>query len=156
MPDTYSQIYLHIVFAVKFRDRVIPGEHKEELHKFITGIVTNSDCKLVAINSVADHVHLLIGMNPNVKISDLVRDIKSNSSRFMNEEKWLRGKFQWQEGFGAFSNGRSQLDGVVKYIMNQENHHRRKTFKEEYLTMLEKFAVVYDAQYLFEFFDRGE
>jgi REP element-mobilizing transposase RayT len=150
MANTYTQIYIHVVFAVQGRQNLIPKEHKEELHKYITGIVQNKGQKLIAINSMPDHAHVFIGMKPNIALSDLVRDIKNNSSGFINEKKWVRGKFNWQKGFGAFSYGHSQIDAVVKYIINQEKHHAKKTFHEEYVEMLKKFAVEYDEKYLFE------
>jgi REP element-mobilizing transposase RayT len=150
MANTYTQIYIHIVFAVQRRQNLILKEHKEELHKYITGIVRNKGQKLIAINSMPDHTHTFIGMKPAIALSDLVRDIKNNSSCFINDKKWIRGKFNWQKGFGAFSYGHSQIDAVVKYIQNQENHHAKKTFKEEYLDMLKKFQVEYEEKYLFE------
>ena len=151
MPNTYSQIYIHLVFAVKHRDRLLPATHKEEIHKYITGICKKNATKLIAINSVSNHIHILIGMNPVIALSDLVRDIKSSSTVFINEKGFVRGKFSWQEGYGAFSNGHSQLGGVVKYIENQEKHHARKSFKDEYLDMLKKWDVAYADKYLFDF-----
>lgn len=156
MANTYTQIYLHVVFAVQARQNLIPKEHKEELHKYITGIVQNKKQKLIAINSMPDHAHVFVGMKPSMALSDLVRDIKNNSSTFINEKKWMRGKFNWQEGFGAFSYGHSQIDAVVKYIQNQEKHHAKKTFKEEYLDMLKKFNVEYDKKYLFKWIDEEQ
>jgi REP element-mobilizing transposase RayT len=153
MANTYTQIYIHVVFAVQGRQNLIPKEHKEELHKYITGIVQNKGQKLIAINSMPDHAHVFIGMKPNIALSDLVRDIKNNSSNFINEKKWVRGRFNWQKGFGAFSYGHSQIDVVAKYILNQEKHHEKKTFKEEYLEMLKKFTVEYDEKYLFEWIE---
>ncbi len=153
MANTYTQIYIHVVFAVQGRQNLIPEEHKEELHKYITGIVQNKKQKLIAINSMPDHSHIFIGMKPSLALSDLVRDIKNNSSNFINEKKWVRGKFNWQEGFGAFSYGHSQIEVVVKYIQNQEQYHTKKTFKEEYLEMLKKFDVEYDEKYLFKWVD---
>ncbi len=150
MANTYTQIYIHIVFAVQGRQNLIKKENKEELHKYITGIVRNKKQKLIAINSMPDHVHVFVGMKPSIALSDLVRDMKNNSSVFIKEKKWLRGRFSWQEGFGAFSYGHSQLDAVVKYIQNQEKHHTRRTFKEEYLQMLENFKVEYDEKYVFQ------
>ncbi len=150
MPNTYTQIYIHIVFTVKGRDNLITNEWKDELFKFITGIVTNKNQKLICINGMPDHVHILLGLKPDVNLSDIVRDIKANSSRFINKKKYIRGKFQWQDGFGAFSYSNSQLDQVIKYINNQENHHKRRTFKEEYLEILKKFNVKYDNKYLFD------
>ena len=139
MANTYTQIYIQVVFAVQGRYNMIRKEHKEELNKFITGIIRNKKQKLIAINNMPDHAHIFIGMKPSIALSDLVRDIKNNSSTFINEKKWVQGKFNWQEGFGAFSYGHSQMDAVVKYIQSQEEHHARKTFKEEYLDCLRDF-----------------
>ena len=147
MANTYSQIYIHIVFAVMGRQNLINANHKEELHRFITGIVKNNGQKLIEINVMPDHTHIFIGLQPDICISDLVRDIKSNSSRLINDKKWISGKFNWQYGFGAFSYSHSQIDNVVKYINNQEIHHKKKTFKEECIEMLEKFYVKYENKY---------
>jgi len=152
MANTYTQIYIHIVFAVQGRQNLIPKEHKEELHKYMTGIIQNKGQKLIAINSMPDHAHIFIGMKPTMVLSDLVRDVKNNSSNFINDKKWIRGRFNWQKGFGAFSYGHSQIDVVAKYVLNQEKHHEKKTFKEEYLEMLKNFNVEYDEKYLFEFY----
>ena len=154
MANTYTQIYIQVVFAVQGRYNLIPNQHKEELHKYITGIIRNKNQNLIAINSMPDHIHIFIGMKPNIALSDLVRDIKNNSSRFINEKRWMRGKFNWQEGFGAFSYGHSQINAVVKYIQSQEKHHARRTFKEEYLKLLEKFNIDYDAKYLFKWVEQ--
>jgi len=153
MPNTYSQIYVQIVFAVKGRENLISKSNREELHKYITGIVQKREQKMLSIFSMPDHTHLLIGLKPSIAISDLVRDIKAGSSNFINEKKWLQGKFNWQEGFGAFSYSRSQIDDVIKYILNQEEHHKKKTFREEYLDFLVKFEVEYDNKYLFEWIE---
>ena len=153
MANTYSQIYIHIVFAVKGRQNLIRAEIREELHKYITGIITNRDQKLLSIFCMPDHTHLLIGLKPSISISDLVRDIKAGSSKFINDNKLIKGKFSWQEGFGVFSYSLSQIDTVIKYIQNQEKHHNKKSFKEEYIDFLEKFAVEYDEKYLFEWID---
>lgn len=153
MPNTYSQIYVQIVFAVKGRENLISKSNREELHKYITGIVQKREQKMLSIFSMPDHTHLLIGLKPSIAISDLVRDIKTGSSNFINEKKWIRGKFSWQEGFGAFSYSRSQIDDVIKYILNQEEHHKKKTFKEEYLDFLVKFEIEYDNKYLFEWIE---
>ena len=150
MANTYSQIYIQIVFAVKGREHLIRKENREELHKFITGIVSNREQKLLAIFAMPDHVHILIGIKPNMTISDLVRDIKAGSSKFINDNKWINGKFNWQEGYGAFSYSKSQLDNVIKYILNQESHHKKQTFKEEYHSFLEKFEIEYDEKYLYQ------
>jgi putative transposase len=153
MPNTYSQIYVQIVFAVKSRQNLIPTQHREELHKFITGIVQNRQQKLLSIFCMPNHTHVLIGLQPSIAISDLVRDIKAGSSKFINDSVWLKSKFNWQEGFGAFSYSKSQIDTVVRYILNQEAHHKRQTFKDEYLDFLKKFEVDYDERYLFEWID---
>ena len=153
MANTYSQIYIHIVFAVKGRQNLVPANIREALHKYITGIITNRDQKLLSIFCMPDHTHLLVGLKPSISISDLVRDIKAGSSKFINDKKLIKGKFSWQEGFGVFSYSRSQIDTVIKYIQNQEKHHHKKSFKEEYIDFLEKFAVEYDERYLFEWID---
>lgn len=153
MANTYTQIYIQIVFAVKGRQNLISKQNREELHKFITGIVTNRNQKLFAVFAMPDHVHILVSIGPTVLISDLIRDIKAASSKFINEKGWMRGKFNWQEGYGAFSYSKSSVDSVVKYILNQEEHHKKKTFKEEYLALLQKFAIEYDSKYLFEWIE---
>lgn len=153
MANTYTQLYIHLVFAVKHRNRLISISFKEELQKYITGIIKNKGNKLLAINTMPDHAHIFLGYNPKNAISDLVRDTKKASSDFINEKRWLRGKFNWQTGYGAFSYSKSQIDDVIKYINNQEMHHRRNTFKDEYINMLNAFDVQYQKEYLFEFFD---
>lgn len=150
MANTYTQIYLHVVFAVKGRDNLISKNWKDELYKYITGIVKNEGQKLIAINGMPDHIHILIGLKPDKSLSDLVRDIKANSSRFINDKKWINGKFEWQAGFGAFSYSHSQLTNVINYIQNQEEHHKKKTFKEEYIEFLTAFNVDYKNEYIFE------
>ncbi len=150
MAHTFTQIYIQVVFAVQGRLNLIRKEKKEELHKYITGIIRNKGQKCIAINSMPDHIHIFVGLKPSIALSDLVRDLKNNSTNFINEKHWVRGKFCWQSGFGAFSYGHSQIDRVVKYILNQEKHHRMRTFKDEYLALLEKFEVEYDEKYLFE------
>ena len=153
MANTYTQIYVHVVFAVRHRQAMISPSWKERLHKYITGIIQNQGHKLIAINTMPDHVHIFIGMRPDAALSDLIRDVKRDSTNFVNAEILFHGKFGWQEGFGAFTYSHSQTDGVVKYIRNQEEHHRRKTFHEEYESMLKDFAVEYDKRYLFERID---
>jgi len=153
MANTYTQIYIHIVFAVQGRQSLVKKENKEELHKYIAGIIRNKKQKLIAIYSMPDHVHIFVGLKPTIALSDLVRDIKNNSSAFINERGWIRGKFHWQEGFGAFSYGHSQIDAVVKYIQNQEKHHAKRTFRDEYLQMLRKFHVEYDERYVFKWIE---
>jgi REP element-mobilizing transposase RayT len=153
MANTYTQLYIHIVFAVRGRDNLIKPDHKEEIHKYITGIIQHRDHKLLAINSMPDHVHILIGYDPKTALSDLVRDIKAASSKFINEAGWLKSRFAWQEGYGAFSYSRSQLDDIIRYIATQEEHHKNKLFREEYFEMLEKFHVDFDPKYLFEWIE---
>jgi len=153
MPNTYSQIYIQIVFAVKGKQNLIQNDHREELHKYITGIVQNRGQKMLAIFCMPDHTHIFIGLQPSIAISDLVRDIKAGSSKFINDNKWMRGKFNWQEGFGAFSYSRSHIDKVVHYILNQQEHHRKKSFREEYIEFLTKYAVDYNEKYLFEWIE---
>ena len=153
MPNTYSQMYVQIVFAVLRRANAIPENHRVELEKYICGIVANKKCKPLAIYINPDHVHLLFGLHPTISVSDLTRDAKASSSKFINDKKWVAGKFNWQDGFGAFTYSKSQIDEVIKYILNQPGHHKRKTFKEEYLNMLQKNEIAYDDRYLFEWYD---
>ena len=153
MANTYTQLYIQIVFAVSRRENLIAKRHKEELHKYITGIVQNRKTKMLAINCMPDHSHVFVGLHPTIAISDLVRDIKAASSGFINEKNWVKGKFNWQEGFGAFSYSRSQIDTLIKYIRNQEEHHKKRTFKEENLDMLKQFQIEYDDKYLFEWIE---
>jgi putative transposase len=150
MANTYTQIYLHVVFAVQGRQNLIRPEHKDELQKYMTGIVTNLGSKLIAINNMADHFHLLIGLKPDLALSELVGKVKSGSSGLINKQRWVLGRFEWQEGFGAFSYSHSQLGTVIRYIQNQEQHHARRTFQEEYRTLLDKFQVAHDERYLFK------
>ena len=149
MANTYLQIYLQIVFAVEGRANLIPVAHQEELFRYMTGIVTNKRQKLLAAGGMPDHVHLFIGLNHGSAVSDLVRDIKANSSRFINEQRWLRGQFRWQEGYGGFSYSRSHIHLVIEYILNQKQHHVKRTFKDEYLKLLQEFQVEYDERYVF-------
>jgi putative transposase len=150
MANTYSQIYIHIIFAVKHRMNLIAPNCREELHKYITGIVSNRGHKMLAVFCMPDHTHLLVGLNPTLSVSDLARDVKAGSSKFINEKGWIRGQFNWQVGFGGFSYSKNQIDTVIKYILNQEEHHRKKTFREEYVDLLVKFGIEYDEKYLFE------
>ncbi|MFI5144230.1 MAG: IS200/IS605 family transposase [Ignavibacteria bacterium] len=150
MANTYTQIYIHFIFSVKNRQFLLKDNFREELHKYITGIVLNRKCKLLCINSVQDHMHILIAMHPEYSVSVLMKEVKSISSKFINEHKFVRGKFQWQEGFGAFSYSNSQVNSVINYIKNQEMHHKKKTFREEYLEFLEKFGVKYELKYAFD------
>jgi len=150
MANTYSQIYIHIIFAVKNWDALIHKDWEDQLHKYITAIVQNKGQKMLAINGTQNHIHLFIGFKPDCRISDLVREIKKSSNKFIQENQFTRFPFRWQEGYGAFSYADSQLDSVAKYILNQKIHHRKRTFKEEYLDVLNKFKVDYNLQYLFD------
>jgi len=153
MSNTYTQINIQIVFAVSKRENLISKNNRDELQKYITTVIENKGQKLLAIFAMPNHIHILIGMRPNIALSDLVRDIKSTSSNFINSKKWVKGKFNWQNGFGAFSYSNSQLDRVIKYVLNQEEHHKRKSFKMEYLEFLLKFEIDYDEKYLFDWID---
>jgi REP element-mobilizing transposase RayT len=132
---------------------LIKPEFKEDLHKYITGIITNQGQKLISINGMPDHLHILIGLRPSMALADLVRDIKADASTYINKNRWVRGRFSWQEGYGAFSYGHSQLDTIIQYIQNQEKHHRRRLFKEEYLAWLKKYEIPFEEKYVFEFID---
>ena len=154
MANTYTQIYIHVVFAVRERESLIKAEWREGLFKYIAGILRNQGIKLIAIGGVEDHIHILFAMSPTIALSDLVRDVKASSSKYVNESKFVRGKFYWQEGFGAFSHSRSQIDDVAKYVLNQERHHSARSFKDEYVALLNRFEVDYDARYLFNWIDR--
>ena len=147
MANTYTQISIHAVFAVKARENIITKEWRDDLHKYISGIIGDEGAKSLAVGGWKDHVHVLFGLQPVLSISELLKKIKANSSRWINEQHFVKGKFQWQEGYGAFSYSRSQRDPVIKYIMNQEEHHCKQTFKEEYLAMLKNFKVEYDEKY---------
>jgi REP element-mobilizing transposase RayT len=153
MAGTFSQIYIQVVFAVKGRESLIHHSWEEELNKYITGIVTNKEQKLLAINGMPDHTHILIGMRPSCCLSDLVREIKKASNEFINQKRFVPGKFQWQEGYGAFSYSHSALDDVIAYIQNQKEHHRKKTFQEEYKEFLTKFQIEHKDEYLFEWIE---
>ena len=153
MAGTYSQIYIQVVFAVKGRQNLIGREWRETLNKYIAGIIKGKEQKPIIINGMADHIHAFVGLKPSMKISDLVRDIKNNSSNFINDKGFVKGKFSWQEGYGAFSYGHSQIERVYNYILNQEQHHKKRSFKEEYLELLKKFNIPHDEKYLFEWYE---
>ena len=153
MANTYTQIYIQVVFAVQSRQNLIRPEIKEELQKYMTGIVTRQGQKLIAIHCMPDHTHLLIGLKPSIALSDLVGDIKTGSTNHINEQHWVAGRFSWQEGFGAFSYSHSQLKGIIEYIRDQVKHHERKTFREEYLAFLERYEVSYDERFIFKSLD---
>lgn len=153
MADTFSQIYIQIVFAVKKRECLIKQSWEEELYKYISGIIRNKEQKVLAINGMPDHIHILIGMKPSCCLSDLVREIKKSSNEFIKERKFSKYHFQWQEGFGAFSYSHSALDNVISYIQNQKAHHKKQNFKEEYKEFLIQFHVEYKDEYLYDFLD---
>lgn len=153
MANTYTQIYIQVVFAVQGRQNLIVPERKEELHKYITGIVTRQGQKLIAVHCMPDHAHVLLGLKPNIALSDLVGDIKTGSTNHINENRWVIGRFSWQEGFGAFSYSHSHLGGVAEYIRDQVKHHARKTFRQEYLQLLKKFEIPHDERYIFKSLD---
>ena len=148
MANTFTQIYIHFVFAVQNRASLIQPEWKDELYKYITGIVQKNSHKLIAINGTANHVHIFIGYKPHQLIPDLMQDVKGSSSKWINEKKFVKGKFKWQEGYGAFSNSHSQIDQVVRYINNQEKHHKKQSFQEEYIFLLKKFNILFDEKYI--------
>lgn len=148
--STYSQIYIQTIFAVKGRNNLIDPTWEDRLFKYITGIVQNKGQKMIAINGIPNHIHFLIGMKPSCCLSDLVREVKKSSNEFINENNYCKFRFNWQEGFGAFSYSDSQLNGVVSYIRNQKEHHRKKTFKEEYVDLLKRYQVDFDERYLFD------
>ena len=153
MSGTFSQIYIQVVFAIKGRNNLISKSWKDELYKYIAGIIKGKGQKPIIVNGMPDHIHIFIGLKPSKAISDLVRDIKNNSTNFINEKKLVKGKFSWQEGYGAFSYSHSQIENVYNYILNQEEHHKKRTFREEYIDFLKKFNVEYDKQYLFKWID---
>jgi putative transposase len=153
MAGAFSQIYIHVVFAVEHRDYLIKPEWEEELYKYITGIVRNKEQKMLAINGMPDHIHFLIGMKPSCRLSDLIREIKKSSNDFINSRKFSNYKFNWQGGYGAFSYSHSALDNVISYINRQKEHHRKQSFKDEYKEILTKFKIDYKDEYLFEWFD---
>ena len=150
MPNTFTQIYIQFVFAVKFRQSVIDITWKERLHKYITGIVQNQGHKMIAINSMPDHIHIFIGCKPHQSVSDLMRIVKGDSSEWINNQKLTPALFRCQEGYGAFSYSLSQISSVAKYIADQEKHHSRKTFLEEYKEFLDLFEIDYDEKYIFK------
>jgi len=150
MANTFTQIHIHAVFAVQNRECCISKIWEEELFKYITGIIKTNNHKLLAINGATDHLHVLLGMRPAQSLSDLMQDIKGSSSKWINEKKFIKGKFSWQEGYGGFSYSKSQLPTVVNYIINQKEHHKKKKFIEEYKELLEDFGIQYDERYVFK------
>ena len=149
MANTFSQIYLQFVFAVKGRQSLLPREHKEELHKYITGLVQNRKAKMLAVHCMPDHAHIFDGFKPSYLISDFVKEIKVESNEFIRGKRWIKGAFSWQEGYGVFSYSQSHIDNVVKYVMNQEAHHYKQTFRQEYYAFLKKFEVPFEEKISF-------
>ena len=150
MANTYTQIHIQAVFAVQNRKSLIDDEWKDDLYKYITAIIQNNDHKMLQINGMPDHVHILFGLRPVQSISELMKQVKQDSSKWINQNKLARGKFSWQEGYGAFSYSKSQLPRVIKYIQNQEKHHKTRTFRDEYQALLEAHGVDYDERYIFK------
>jgi putative transposase len=153
MAGTFSQIYIQVVFSPYKHENIIRDHWSGELLKYIGGIIRNKGQKLIAINSMPDHIHIFFGIKPSIAVSDLVRDIKNNSTNFINEKKFVIGKFSWQEGYGAFSYSHSQINSVYQYIINQKEHHKKKSFREEYLELLRKFEIDFSEKYLFDWLD---
>jgi REP element-mobilizing transposase RayT len=148
MANTYTQIHIHAVFAVQNRLSLIQNNWQDELYKYITGIVTNQGHKLLKIGGMPDHIHVLFGMRPIQSLSNLMQDIKGDSSSWINKNRFVPGRFSWQEGYGAFSYSKSQIDGVIKYIQRQEQHHKKQSFQEEYLKILQLFDIEFDERYI--------
>lgn len=153
MAGTFSQIYIQYVVAVEGRANLLQKPWREEVFKYMSGIIKGKNQKPIIVNGVSDHVHLFVGLKPAMAASDLIRDVKNNTTKFINEQGFLRGRFSWQEGYGAFSYAHSQMDNVYQYVANQEQHHQKRTFREEYLDFLQKFDVPYEEQYLFSWLE---
>ena len=149
MANTYHQIYLQIVFAVKYKESIIKKDWQPENFGVIGNLINEAGCKTIIVNGVEDHVHCLIGLKPAVSVSELMKTVKAKSSKYINDHSLTPQRFEWQEGYGVFSYGQSQVDSVYKYIQNQQDHHKKQTFKEEYLEFLQRFKVEYDEQYIF-------
>ena len=152
-PGVFSQLYVQVVFSPAYKDRLLRKDFRKDVFKYMNGIATNMKHKSIIINGVSDHVHIFLGMNPSISISDTVWELKRSSSLYINSKKWLKNKFNWQKGYGAFSYSKSHIDNLYKYILNQEDHHKKRTFREEYIDFLKKFEIEYDERFLFEFFD---
>ena|ERR1700750_1445001 len=153
MAGAFSQIYIQVVFAVKGRENLIGKQWKEELNKYIAGIIKGKEQKPIIVNGMPDHIHAFIGLRPAMAISDLVREIKNNSTNFINEKKFIKNKFSWQEGYGSFSYSHSHIQNVYNYVLNQEEHHKKKSFREEYIELLQKFEIEFNEKYLFEWIE---
>ncbi|MEZ4776260.1 MAG: IS200/IS605 family transposase [Bacteroidia bacterium] len=153
MSDSYTQLHVQLVFAVKYRQALIRKSWKNKLHAYITGVVQNNGHKMVSINSMPDHIHILIGYRPSQLLGNLVENIKTSSNKWIKASGLSWHPFAWQNGYGAFSYSRSQIPAIARYIENQENHHRKQSFREEYLGLLKSMDILYDERYVFEFFD---
>jgi putative transposase len=150
MANTYTQVHIQAVFTVRDRDCIILKNWKDDLYKYITGIIQTNNHKLLAINGMPDHIHILFGLRPTQSLSDLMQDIKGSSSKWINEMKYVQGKFAWQEGYGAFSYSKSDLSKIIRYILRQKEHHTRKSFIEEYMDLLKEFDIEYDNRFVFK------
>ncbi|MFI5140194.1 MAG: IS200/IS605 family transposase [Sphingobacteriales bacterium] len=150
MANTYHQIYLQTIFAVKYRKAVIEKEWKNQLFAVIGNLINEANCNTIIVNGVEDHVHCFIGLKPVVSVSELMKTVKAKSSKYINDHSLTPERFEWQEGYGVFSYGQSQVDDVYKYVQNQELHHQKQTFRDEYLNFLKKFKVEFDEQYIFQ------
>ena len=150
MANTYHQIYLQIVFAVKYRKAIISKSWRSQLLGVIGNLINEATCKTIIVNGVEDHVHCFIGLRPVVSVSELMKKVKAKSSKYINDHGLTAERFEWQEGYGVFSYSQSGVDAVYKYIQNQETHHKKETFRDEYVSFLKKFKVEYDEQYLFQ------
>lgn len=150
-PGTFTQMYVQLVFAVQNRESVLTRKIQPRVFEYMSGIITNMKHKSIIINGTSNHVHILLGLNPSISVSDTVHDIKRSSSLLINTEKLCPGRFSWQEGYGGFTYSRSQINDVYNYIENQEEHHRKRSFQEEYLAILNENEVEFEEQYLFEF-----
>ncbi|WP_207491996.1 IS200/IS605 family transposase [Aridibaculum aurantiacum] len=155
MPNTYTQLYIQLVFAVQGRQNLIAKQHRQTIHKYVTQVVQADGNKMLAVYCMPDHLHMLVGLNPEVSISNLVLDVKRATTNFINRDHIIGNHFHWQKGYGAFSYSRSSINSVVQYILNQEQHHQKITFHEEYIQFLKKYNVQYDEKYLFEFYDEA-
>ena len=153
MANTYTQLYIQIVFSVKGRENLIKESFRDELEKIICGIISKQNCKTYAIYCNPDHTHLFVGIHPTISVSKLMEQVKTGSSNWLNSKQYIVGKFSWQDGYGAFSYSKSHIDKVVKYVLNQSEHHKKQSFRDEYMSFLNKFEMDYDPKYLFEWYE---
>ncbi len=153
MANTYTQINIHAIFSVKGKENILSKKFRNDLFRYISEILNNNKQFSIAVNGYKDHVHIFFELHPTIALSDIIRIVKTNSSKWINKNTFVKGKFSWQEGYGAFSYSRSQRNNVIQYIINQEKHHAKRTFKDEYLELLKKFEIEFDGNYVFEFYD---